>query len=64
MRKFLTISGGITILHLGEDFLLIVLGRYTELNIFLIIIASVVFGFLLAGLAKHNKIKKFLLDGK
>ena len=62
MRKFLTISAEITILHFFEDFALIALGRYTDLNIFIIILASVTFGALLAGASRQKYIKQFLSD--
>ena len=64
MRKFLTISVGITILHFIEDFILVALGRYTEINIFMLVLASFIFGIVLAGLARQKLIKKFLSDEK
>ena len=48
----------VSVLHFFEDAALIILGRYTEINIFMLFIAAIIFGFIVAAVAKHPKIHK------
>ena len=48
----------VSVLHFLEDAALIILGRYTEINIFMLFIATIIFGFIVAAVAKHPKIHK------
>ena len=48
----------VSVLHFFEDAALIILGRYTEINIFMLFIATIIFGFIVAAVAKHPKIHK------
>ena len=48
----------LSVLHFFEDAALIILGRYTEINIFMLFIATIIFGFIVAAVAKHPKIHK------
>ena len=52
----------VSVLHFIEDAVLIALGRYTEINFGILFIATVLFGFLVAALAKHPKIHKVFHD--
>ena len=45
-----------------EDALLIMLGRYTEINILILFIATIAFGFVVAAVAKHPKVHKVFHD--
>ena len=48
----------VSVLHFFEDAALIILGRYTEINIFMLFIPTIIFGFIVAAVAKHPKIHK------
>ena len=48
----------VSVLHFFEDAALIILGRYTEINIFMLFISTIIFGFIVAAVAKHPKIHK------
>ena len=48
--------------HNFEDAFLIILGRYTEINIFMLFIATILFGFVVAAVAKHPKVHKVFHD--
>ena len=52
----------VSVLHFFEDASLILLGRYTEINIFVLFIASIAFGFVVAAVAKHPKVHKVFHD--
>ena len=52
----------VSILHFFEDAMLILLGRYTEINIFILFIATVAFGFVVAAVAKHPTVHKVFHD--
>ncbi len=52
----------VSVLHFFEDATLIVLGRYTEINVIALFIATVVFGFIVAAVAKHPKVHKVFHD--
>ena len=60
MKRLFAISAIITVVHFVEDVALIFVGRYTQVNIFMIILGVLVSGFLLGLLSRHPKIKKFL----
>ena len=48
----------VSVLHFFEDAALILLGRFTEINIFVLFIATITFGFIVAAVAKHPAIHK------
>ena len=52
----------VSILHFFEDALLIILGRYSEINIFVLFTATITFGFVVAAIAKHPRIHKVFHD--
>ena len=52
----------VSVLHFFEDAALIILGRYTEINIFMLFIATIIFGFIVAAVAKNTKIHKVFHD--
>ena len=60
MRKFGFIAFLVCVLHFIEDTILVTLGRYTEINFFLILIGTVIFGVLIAGIARIPIVKKWL----
>jgi len=60
VKKFGSIAFIISALHFIEDAALVGLGRYTEINFFMLLIGTVCFGALLAWLARMPKIKKWL----
>lgn len=60
VKKFGSITIVVTALHLIEDTILVGLGRYTEVNFFMILIGTLLFGALIAWLARIPRIKKWL----
>ena len=60
MKKLFSVSFIISILHLFEDFALVLLGRYTEVHIGIVFIAVVLFGLLIGAIARLRVVKKFL----
>ena len=62
MKGLIPFTVIVSILHFFEDALHIVLGRYTEINIFMLFIATILFGFVVAAVAKHPKVHKVFHD--
>ena len=62
MKGLIPFTVIVSILHFFEDALLIILGRYTEINIFILFIATITFGFVVAAVAKHPKLHKVFHD--
>ena len=60
VKKFGSITIVVSLLHFIEDAALVGLGRYTEINFFMLLIGTVCFGALLAWLARIKKIKEWL----
>lgn len=62
MKKLFSVAFVVSILHLFEDFALVLIGRYTEVHIGIVLIAVVLFGLLIGALARLRIVKKFLGD--
>ena len=62
MKRLIPFTVIVSILHFFEDALLIMLGRYTEINILILFIATIAFGFVVAAVAKHPKVHKVFHD--
>ena len=60
MKKWLTISSVISILHFGEDLALVLLGRFTDIHIWMILVGTLIFGWLVASLSQIPIVKRFL----
>ena len=60
MKKFGSITIIVSALHFIEDAILVGLGRYTEINFFILLVGTISFGALLAWLARMPRIKKWL----
>jgi len=60
MKRLFAISAVITSTHFLEDVVLVLIGRYTEINIFILISGVLLSGFFLGSLSRLPKIKKFL----
>tara|TARA_B100000959_G_scaffold226197_1_gene240695 strand:+ start:1540 stop:1728 length:189 start_codon:yes stop_codon:yes gene_type:complete len=60
MKKLFSVAFVVSILHLFEDFSLVLIGRYTEVHIGIVLIAVVLFGLLIGALARLRVVKKFL----
>ena len=60
MKRLFVISAVITAAHFLEDVALVVIGRYTQVNIFVIISGVLISGLMLGVISRHPKIKKFL----
>ena len=60
MKKFGSITLLISLLHFLEDATLVALGRFTELNFLSLLIGTVVFGLIIAWLARQEKVKNWL----
>jgi|TARA_B100001146_G_scaffold28083_1_gene21060 hypothetical protein len=52
MKTILSFGAIVSVLHFFEDAALLVLGRYTEVNIYILFIGTILFGFLVAAVAK------------
>ena len=62
MKRLFAISAIITAAHFLEDMALVVIGRYTQVNIFVIISGVVISGFMVGIISRHPKVKKFLSE--
>ena len=62
MKGLIPFTVIVSILHFFEDAMLILLGRYTEINICILFIATVAFGFVVAAVAKHPTVHKVFHD--
>ena len=60
MKRLFAISAVVTVAHFLEDVALVAIGRYTEVNIGLILGGVLISGFLLGLICRHPKVKKFL----
>ena len=60
MKKFGSITLVISLLHFLEDATLVALERFTELNFLSLLIGTVVFGLIIAWLARQEKVKDWL----
>ena len=62
MKGLIPFTVIVSILHFFEDALLIMLGRYTEINILILFMATIAFGFVVAAVAKHPTVHKVFHD--
>ena len=60
MKKLFSVAFVVSVLHLFEDFALVLIGRYTEVHIGVVLIAVVLFGLLIGEIARLRIVKKFL----
>ena len=60
MKKFSYIATAVSILHFVEDAILIALGRYTEIHYSMLLIGTVLFGILIASIAREKHVKQWL----
>ena len=60
--KFFAVSSILTILHYGEDVLLLWLGRFTRIDFILLLLFPIVFGLVIASLVQIKQVKIYLND--
>ena len=60
MKKIFTIATLFSVLHFFHDAILVAIGRYTEINIIVILIATIIFGILLGLVVRIDSVKKWL----
>lgn len=60
--KFFAVSSILTILHYGEDVLLLWLGRFTHIDFILLLLLPIVFGLVIASLIQIKQVKIYLND--
>ena len=60
MKRLFVISAVITVAHFAEDMALVLIGRYTEVNIFFVLSGVLISGVLLGAISRHPKVRKFL----
>ena len=60
VKKFGSITVIVSLLHFIEDAILVGLGRYTEVNFFVLMLGTISFGLVLAWLARIKKVKQWL----
>ena len=54
MRAILSFGAIVSVLHFFEDAALLLLGRYTEINIYILFVGTIIFGMLVAAVAKNT----------
>ena len=59
-KNFWAISSIVTVLHYGEDVLLLWLGRYTHIDFLLLLLFPALFGGLIGYLAQIAWVRRFL----
>ena len=62
MKKWVVLSGVLTTLIFLEDVGLFVLGRYTNVSEWIVILGIAIIGVGFGGIARIRKVKKFLGD--
>ena len=60
--KFFAVSSILTVLHYGEDVLLLWLGRFTHIDFIFLLLFPIVFSIVIAGLAQIKQVKRYLND--
>jgi len=60
MKKFSYIAAVVSALHFVEDAVLIALGRYTEIHYSMLLVGTVLFGILVASIAREKHVKQWL----
>ena len=60
VKKFGSITIIVSALHFIEDAILVGLGRYTEVNFFVLLMGTIIFGALIAWMARMPKVKQWL----
>ena len=60
VKKFGSITIIVSALHFIEDAILVGLGRYTEVNFFILLLGTIIFGALIAWIARISKVKQWL----
>ena len=60
VRKFGSIALFMSLVHLIEDSILVGLGRFTEINFFIVLIGTVIFGLVMAGISRIPVVKVWL----
>ena len=60
LKKLLAVSTVISVAHFFEDLALVIIGRYTELHLWIIGLGVITFGLFLGVLSRHPRIKRFL----
>jgi hypothetical protein len=60
VKKFGSITIFVSVLHFIEDAILVGLGRYTEVNFFILLLGTIIFGALIAWIARISKVKQWL----
>ena len=60
VKKFGSITIIVSALHFIEDAILVGLGRYTEVNFFVLLLGTIIFGSLIAWIARMPKVKQWL----
>ena len=59
-RNFWAISSLVTVLHYGEDILLLWLGRHTNIDFLILLLFPIGFGILIGVLSQIKRVKKYL----
>tara|TARA_B100000029_G_C17072160_1_gene777268 strand:- start:250 stop:444 length:195 start_codon:yes stop_codon:yes gene_type:complete len=59
LKGIIPVSLVIGVLHLFEDAALILIGRYTELNVFIVLLGTVIFSVVVAYVTKIPFVHKF-----
>ena len=60
VKKVLSITTAISVLHFVEDALLFIIGRHTEVTFSIVMIGVIGFSLLLAVLSRNKRVKQFM----
>ena len=58
--RMLVISSVLAGAHFFEDLALVLLGRYTTVNVGVLMIATVLFGIIIGGISRIPQVKRFI----
>ena len=60
MHKIGLITLGLSLAHLLEDAALVIIGRYTEVAIWMVLVGTLLFSFAVSVVARTKRLRKFL----
>ena len=60
VAKVLGITSIISVLHLVEDVILFIVGRYTDVTIYIVLVGVLVLSLIMALLSRMKQVKRFM----
>jgi len=62
MKKLLTVSAFVAAIHFLEDITLVSIGRYTDIDIRIVIVGVILLGLVVGAISRLPGVKRFLGD--